>query len=175
MWCFCGMSTNPKLGMGHVSALLDVRADLPQGLGRREGVQVIVLGLEIDPHQQQGLPDRIIGLLLPDPCHLLEVGNVWLGNSVKTGEDPTEVGVLLIFFELKKNHETSQWTVGIHQWPRMVGHPPEVVGPTRSTQVSSGNFTVYYGKWLSDVLPVEQCDFSWLWANTKRYLRSFQC
>mmetsp|Transcript_58662 Transcript_58662/g.128379 ORF Transcript_58662/g.128379 Transcript_58662/m.128379 type:complete len:210 (+) Transcript_58662:22-651(+) len=50
--------------------VLDVRADLPQGFGRRKGVQVVVLGLKVDAHQQQGFPDRIIGVLLPDPCHL---------------------------------------------------------------------------------------------------------
>mmetsp|Transcript_28673 Transcript_28673/g.58001 ORF Transcript_28673/g.58001 Transcript_28673/m.58001 type:complete len:469 (+) Transcript_28673:143-1549(+) len=40
--------------------VLDVRPDLAELLGAREGVQVVVLGLKVNTHEQQGLPGGVV-------------------------------------------------------------------------------------------------------------------
>mmetsp|Transcript_19016 Transcript_19016/g.53027 ORF Transcript_19016/g.53027 Transcript_19016/m.53027 type:complete len:423 (-) Transcript_19016:112-1380(-) len=57
------------VGLGEEpSALLvgNVRPDLSEDLGRREAVQKVVLGLEVDAHLDQNVPGRVVGRLVRD-------------------------------------------------------------------------------------------------------------
>mmetsp|Transcript_132482 Transcript_132482/g.424032 ORF Transcript_132482/g.424032 Transcript_132482/m.424032 type:complete len:208 (+) Transcript_132482:44-667(+) len=46
--------------------VLNVGADLPDGLGGAEAIQVVILGLEVDAHDHQDVPARIVLLHIRD-------------------------------------------------------------------------------------------------------------